>query len=127
MQLEFAKRLSQGLSVSNKVNSTKQHRRLINGQQQQQQHLIAGPGGLMTTIDTNIQYSVVLDPQEYVLNPNQILAHNGTFIMTNNGIMNNNNNNNNNNTSQATQYQLQYQQEHQELLWPSTKASRYII
>lgn len=95
-QADAAKRLSQGLSVTARSSSNRTR-----------------PNGMM--IDPSaLQYSVVLDPQEYSSNHNPFLSQLSL---------------------QQQQYQQQFQQQQQqsagpfgviapELAWPSTKANR---
>lgn len=98
-QLEFAKRLSQGLSTSLKAgNHTHKNKR-------------GGAPNVLTTAE-NVQYSVILDPQEYAL----MAGANGNSAASLGAMM-------------VLQQQQQQQQQMaysngQEILWPSTKAHR---
>eukprot|EP01033_Poteriospumella_lacustris_P012064 gene12064-8619_t len=104
-QLEFAKRLSQGLSVSSK--STQNPKRFVRS---------VGPQSVVTmTTDPSIQYSVVLDPQEYVTNGGVGGTGSQASLMgvgsASGGTM-------------AMPQQAAVYANGQEIIWPSTKAHR---
>jgi hypothetical protein len=97
-QLEFAKRLSQGLSVSSKTNATNTNQRF------------RGPQNVVTvSTDPNVQYSVVLDPQEFIASS----TSQGSLVYPNGGI-----------PGQQMPQQQSIYSNGQEIIWPSTKAHR---
>lgn len=102
-QLEFAKRLSQGLSVSSK--STQNPKRFVRG---------VGPQNVVTmTTDPSIQYSVVLDPQEYVTNGGT--GSQASLLGTGSAVSG---------AAMAMPQQAAVYANGQEIIWPSTKAHR---